>query len=142
MIIMVIFIIIIYYVKKQYHTQISNFFNKFNLELINNKVCKIPSINNPFMNPNVTDDVTYPACSLDNKNVNEMIDKYFNEGIFRNQDDIYERTTSKRQFYSVAIGQNIEDQENFAKWLYLTGNTCKENNGLQCYQNIYRDLRI
>jgi hypothetical protein len=62
--------------------------------------------------------------------------------MFQNVDDIYNTQTSSRQFYTIPSSKIPNDQTLFANWLYNRGPTCKENNGIVCYNNLYKDLRI
>jgi hypothetical protein len=143
MIILVLLLVIVYTYQHRFTIQTDNFLNKNNLEIIDNSICVKPSKNNPFMNPNLlhnNDDV--PACPISNELINEKADSLFDSGMYRNADDIYDTTTSKRQFYTVPGSTIPNDQTSFANWLYNRGPTCKENNGFKCYTNLYRDLRV
>lgn len=142
MIILIILIVCIYYYQKQFQMKGDSFLNENDLDVIDAQICKKPSKHNPFMNPVLTDIAKEPACPIDNEKVLQLVDKYFDESMYRNVDDIYDRTTSKRQFYSVPVKQIPNDQSEFANWLYNRGASCKENNPIQCYNNMYRDLRI
>ena len=66
-----------------------------------------------------------------------LIEKNFDEGLFRDISDIFGKNNSQRQFFSVPGGSIPNDQGSFAKWLYSTPPTCKEGNGLQCAANQY-----
>ena len=72
------------------------------------------------------------ACKINNK-VNEYIDQYFNEDLYRSVDDIYNKNASERQYYTMPVTEIPNNQDKFAQWLY--GNdekTCKEGNLLKC----------
>lgn len=112
-----------------------------NSELIQglNKVCNTPTKDNPFMNLTIkefnTEKATEEPCdSYNNKGIQRQIDKLFNDGLYRDVNDIFGKQNSQRQFYTVP-GNN--DQGTFAKWLYGTPPTCKEGNGQQCASNQY-----
>tara|TARA_Y100000389_G_scaffold172315_1_gene180652 strand:+ start:188 stop:865 length:678 start_codon:yes stop_codon:yes gene_type:complete len=129
--------------------------NQTNVELFNNKIneeenneelvqalndsCRIPTKNNPFMNPTIMDygiENVKPACpSYNNKGIQKNIEKNFDEGLFRDVSDIFGKNNSQRQFYNVAQRGTIPDQGAFAQWLYGSLPTCKEGNGLQCAAN-------
>lgn len=143
MIILVIIIIIVYQFQKRTQDNLDTFLDDNNIKVVENSVCTKPTKNNPFMNPsfvnmNNADD---EACPINDKNIARSIDDIFNSTIFRDSDDIYDRNTSKRQFYTVPASSIPNDQTKFANWLYNRGKSCKENNGQQCYNNIYTDLR-
>ena len=117
------------------------------IDIIDNVVCRRPTKNNPFMNPNLTEvnteyhkiEATCPSYSSDTE---KKINKLYDENMFKNTDDIYDRDTGKRQFYTVPGSRIPNDQSVFANWLYNRGKSCKENNEIQCFQNMYKDLRI
>lgn len=112
-------------------------------KLINflNEDCRIPTKVNPFMNPLIgspTKESSKENCeSYNNKGLQREIDKNFNDGLYRDVNDIFGKNNSQRQFYSVPGGSIPNDQGSFAKWLYSTPPTCKEGNGLQCAANQY-----
>tara|TARA_Y100000389_G_scaffold201868_1_gene245626 strand:- start:3125 stop:3793 length:669 start_codon:yes stop_codon:yes gene_type:complete len=98
-----------------------------------NEGCRIPTKNNPFMNPPLFGDRTTEACSSYNqKSIQRDIEKNFNEDLYRDANDIFGKNNSQRQFYSVPGKSIPNDQEAFANWLYSTPPTCKEGNGIQC----------
>ena len=108
--------------------------------------CKIPNIDNPFMNPEIYDyntgNMEDPSCySYNNKGVQMEIDKKFNSKLYRGVDDIFGKNNSQRQFYTVPGNSIPNDQDSFAKWLYKTPPTCKEGNGVQCAANQYGVIR-
>ncbi len=143
MIILVIIIVIIYAYQNTTTKDRNTFLMKNNLKVIDNEVCTKPSKHNPFMNPNMidSDDIGIKACPISDNQIQENIDTYFDESMFRNVDDIYDRSTSKRQFYTVPVSSLPNDQATFANWLYNRGDSCKEDT-IFCYKNIHRDLRV
>lgn len=149
MIIIVIAIVIIHSYQNRFRTETEYFLNKNNLDVVENKTCIKPTKDNPFMNPIIpvvfdNSDVTGSngACPINNSKIQDQIDTLYDESMYRDSDDIYDRTTGKRQFYTVPGSRIPNDQTVFANWLYNRGKSCKENNGEQCYDNLYRDLRI
>lgn len=129
------------------------FYSKVKTDLMNNQSneelikglegdCKIPTKNNPFMNPEIydynTNNVDEPACNtFNNKGVQSYTDKLFSSSLFRDVNDLFGKNNSQRQFYTVPGNSIPNDQDTFAKWLYATPKTCKEGNGLQCAANVY-----
>ena len=100
------------------------------------ETCTKPSRENPFMNVTMNEYAENPkrekACKINNK-VNEYIDQYFNEDLYRSVDDIYNKNASERQYYTMPVTEIPNNQDKFAQWLY--GNedkTCKEGNLLKC----------
>ena len=101
--------------------------------------CRIPSKDNPFMNPLLTDygtNKSKPACdSYNNKGVQRIIEDNFDEDLYRDVNDIFKNGNSQRQFFSVPGNSVPNDRDTFMKWCYQTPPTCKEGNGLQCMAN-------
>jgi len=102
-----------------------------------NTECRVPTKENPFMNPTLDDygnNSSPPkACpSYNNKGVQRRVDELFNEDLYRDVKDVFNKNNSQRQFYTVP-GSNVpNDQSSFANWLYGTPPTCKEGNGIAC----------
>lgn len=101
--------------------------------------CRIPTENNPFMNPTIFgEDNNKTSCiSYNNKGVQRNIENKFNKNIYREASDIFGKNNSQRQFYTVPSKKYPNDQDAFKKWLYSTPPTCKEGNGIQCAANGY-----
>ncbi len=121
-----------------------NLLEKENLALSsknNNKLCTKPTKNNPFMNLTINEIIENPnkkpACDFNNDTINKSIKKNFNDGLYRDADDIFEKNASDRQFYTTPNTEIINDQTGLAEWLYKTPKTCKED-GLSCFKNTYR----
>ena len=104
-----------------------------------------PTKDNPFMNVQMTDYTDNPNRESANKvddslELRENITQNFNNKLYRNVGDIFERENSQRQFYTNPITTIPNDQTKFAEWLYKTPPTCKEGNGYQCVANNYYSL--
>jgi hypothetical protein len=127
---------------------------KTNIDKVLDKEYKVerdvvyPTIDNPFMNPLMTDYLDNPnriaASSLNNYNNSGLKEKitedlYFN--LYRDIDDVFEKENSQRQFYTVPATTIPNDQTKFAKWLYLRPPTCREGNGLSCVANNMDQLK-
>jgi len=107
-----------------------------------------PTIDNPYMNVLLTDYNDNPnreALSKLNAYPNERlqkdIDDKFNYNLYRDVEDIFDRMSSQRQFYTMPVTTIPNEQNKFANWLYKSPPTCKEGNGAQCNANIYNPLR-
>jgi len=101
--------------------------------------CRVPTKNNPFMNAHFTDfgqnkEIQRSCDSYNNKGLQRVIEKGFNEDLYRDPNDIFGKNNSQRQYVTVPAIDGGEQGE-FAKWLYATPPTCKEGNGLQCAAN-------
>jgi hypothetical protein len=114
------------------------------LDKRNNKVCVAPSPSNPFMNVLMNEYVQNPeradACDVENSEVKAMMKTYFDKDAVRDVDDIFHKKASDRQFYTTPNTGIPNDQDAFANWLYKTGRTCKEGNGVGCYSQVFRHM--
>jgi len=106
------------------------------LEIIDTE-CRIPTENNPFMNPTIFgENNSKSSClSYNNKGVQRNIENKFNKNLYREANDIFSKNNSQRQFYTVPSKKYPNDQDAYKKWLYSTPPTCKEGNGIQCAAN-------
>ena len=139
-IILLIFIFYIYLFDEQNKIDTNETLSNRNLGFYNNNICVKPSLNNPFMNPSIIDytnnNNNIKACPFNKEEINTNINTYFKENVFKDINDIYERNFSERQFYTVPSTTIPNDRESYEKWLYYRDKTCKENNGIQCLNNI------
>jgi hypothetical protein len=97
-----------------------------------NVECILPDDNNPLMNPLIGENNNHKkmACSLDNKNIVDMVDKKFN-ALCMDDTTILNNKYTQRPFYTVPNTANPSDQKTFAKWLYDTPVSCSTgDNGL------------
>lgn len=145
--------VLTYFLNKNYISN-QNYYESFYYREDNNKrkmknkkkplkFCQLPSNNNPFMNVLQTD-IKYrpkrpPACKI-NKNIKEDIEDKFNSNLYRNISDIYGKTNSQRQYYTMPSTTIPNDQESFSKWLYSSPESCKDGNSEQCVSNIYNNI--
>lgn len=122
------------------------FLNSNKLTIINNELCNLPTNENPFMNNNIYDINTiknnYNACQYSNKNIKNKINQITNNCISYDDNDIYGINPLNLVFYTVSNSKSCNDQKLFADWLYKDFQTCKENGGNECYNNIHSDIRI
>lgn len=107
-------------------------------------LCKLPTEHNPLMNRDITEfgNENIPAaCNADDEDVKENIKINFNQNLFRNVDDVWEKENSQRQFYTLPNTGIINNQTEFAKWLYKIPDSavCKID-GSACLR--YEDLRM
>jgi len=117
--------------------QVQQAFREQNVRLNKqNEPCTLPSRENPFGNvlmSEYTDNPQRPkACAPWTKQATKGITKHFNAKLYRDVDDIYMKNASDRQWYTTPSTTIPNDAVKFAKWLYQTGPTCKEGNGLAC----------
>jgi hypothetical protein len=109
----------------------------YNFENFNSK-CSMPSINNPFMNPNILDTEYTKPCDINNA----ILNKNFYTNTFRDVNDFYERGLSVRQFYTIPGKTIPNDRDSLVQWLYNTNDnkkSCKQGNSSRCIKNINLD---
>jgi hypothetical protein len=139
-IIIIIFIFYIYLFHEKVKIDTNETLISRNLAMYDNKICVKPSIDNPFMNPTIIDytnsNNNIKACPFNKEEITDNINTYFKKNVYKDINDIYERNFSERQFYTVPSTTIPNDRQSYEKWLYFKGKTCKENNGIQCYNNI------
>lgn len=145
-IIIMIVSIVLYNYQNEKRAQMEKYLNENSLDILDDKHCVKPSKTNPFMNPNIvnikySEDEHPHACSIDNSEVQASMKKLFYASVFRETDDIYDKNMLERQFYTVPATTIPNDREKLGNWLYNRGPSCKENNGIQCYNNLFHDLK-
>jgi hypothetical protein len=111
------------------------------------KVYVKPTYDNPFMNPTLIDINENPEREayskksfINNDEVANEIEDKFSYNLYQDVSDVFGKSNSQRQFYTVPSTTIPNDQDSFAKWLYGRQPSCKENNGFQCIQNNDRYL--
>jgi hypothetical protein len=114
---------------------------KEELENVDGK-CVGPSESNPFMNVSYVDYLDnpdrLPACDVQSADVKKDMHKHFSHNLYRNVNDLFGKRNSERQFYTMPSTTIPNRQDEFARWLYLSPKTCKED---QDYCLRYEDLR-
>jgi hypothetical protein len=134
--------ILIYNYQTEKNKKIEKYLNDNDLDIINNEKCVKPTEENPFMNPSlIGNNNKYNSCSIENEHIKDNIDYFFNKNVFRETDDIYDKSLLDRQFYTVPSTSIPNNREKLASWLYDRGPSCKENNGEQCYDNLYNNIK-
>jgi hypothetical protein len=94
------------------------------------------------MNPNLINTKNkFKSCSIENERVMNSINSNFEENIFRETDDIYNKSSLDRNFYTMPSTTIPSEREKYTEWLYERGSSCKENNGEQCYNNLYNNIK-
>jgi hypothetical protein len=103
--------------------------------------CVTTTLQNPFMNllPADPRDRASSCSSIDNPELANQVEANFNNNLFKDVDDIYNRRHSERQYYTMPNNKAANDQGKFAQWLYGGPPTCKESTS-QCISNIENRL--
>lgn len=108
------------------------------------ELCSAPSKDNPFMNVLMSEYATNPqrkrACTVTEGKTKTRVKKLFENNLYRDVSDIYDKNASDRNFYTTPITTIPNDQNSFAQYCYGGGKTCKQGNGTKCYQNTYRPV--
>lgn len=89
-----------------------------------------PNVENPFMNINlITDNKEKEVAppSWNNDKIKEDIEDKFGYNLYRDVGDLYGKSNSQRQYYTMPSTTIPNNQTSFAKWCYSTGPTCKES---------------
>lgn len=131
-----------YYIKNKDNKE--SFLNTNNLDIINNKLCIAPTKNNPLMNRNVLDNNCkndIETCTISNKKVKNKIDKILNHSLSNDTYNIYGKNNLFHIFYNMPNNNNPNNRDSFMKWLYKDPESCKDEGGIACYNNLHNDLR-
>ena len=109
-------------------------------KIIRPPYCTPPTRNNPFMNVLMNewaDNPTRPpACEY--PGVDQEVEDHFGYDLYKDIDDLFEKNNGQRQFFTMPYTTIPNDQGSFAKWLYQTPSTCKEDQE-NCLR--YEDVR-
>lgn len=107
-----------------------------------NENCVRPTLDNPFMNINYVDELDNPdkneACDITDPEIKKEVESNFMNNLFRDVNDLFGKNNSQRQFYTMPSTTIPNKQDDFARWLYSSPKTCKED---QDYCLRYEDLR-
>lgn len=128
-----IFTYIMYMYEKKQNSAKKELFDKLNIVEGHGKrsVCYKPTKDNPFMNVTLRDHNVFPnrppACDITRASVKRDVKSMFDDGLYRDVDDIFHKKASDRQFYTTASTTIPNDQRSFAEWCYKTGKTLKES---------------
>jgi hypothetical protein len=123
--------------------------NNRNVETLTSDVqaCTKPTMDNPFMNVTMKDYMNIvdgkivdraPACNITDDTIKKDMDTLFENNLYRDVDDLFGKFNSQRQFFTMPSTTIPNKQDEFARWLYSSSTTCKEN---QDYCLQYEDLR-
>jgi hypothetical protein len=89
--------------------------------------CVRPTKENPFGNVLLTDYADRPdrppACDYDD--VKEEMEYAFNQGLYRNMSDVYDKASSQRQFYSMPSTTIPNDTKKFTDFVFNNVKNCK-----------------
>jgi len=139
-VVLIIFLFYVYLFDEKTKIETNEHLSNRNLAIVNNQICVKPSYDNPFMNPSIVDysnnNNDIKACPYNEEEIENNVNSFFKDNVYKDINDIYERNFSERQFYTVPATTIPNDRKSYEQWLYYREKTCKENNGIQCYKNI------
>ena len=96
--------------------------------------CNRPTYNNPYMNRLPYDENRNSACDNTNENVRHDILDKFDPEEYNPISNIWSKSISDRQFYTLPSTGIVNDQKKFALYLYGNDDTCKIDSK-QCLKN-------
>jgi len=103
----------------------------------NTTTCTKPTKNNPFMNFTLGDQIKNPnrksACLLEDVREEEI--KSFRNNMFPDVADLYGKTITDRNFYTMPNTTIVNDQNGFANYLFGDFGKCKAN-GTDCLEHV------
>ena len=110
--------------------------------------CTKPTIDNPFMNVTMKDYMNFdkdgsvvnrpPACDPNDPEIKKLLDESFNNNLYRDVGDVFGKMNSQRNYFTMPSTTIPNKQDEFARWLYLSPKTCKEDQD-NCLR--YEDIR-
>jgi len=111
--------------------------DKLVVDIIGSSERTVPSKPNPFMNILINEISEYPnkppakyAMSSETKSV---LDSQFENRVYADPGDVWNRSQSQREFYTMPSTSTPNDRESYQNWLYrVPGKTCKEGNMAVC----------
>jgi hypothetical protein len=111
-------------------------------------ICTKPTIDNPFMNVTMKDYMNFdkngnivnrpPACDPNDPEIKKNMDETFSNNLYRDVSDVFGKKSSQRNYFTMPSTTIPNKQDEFARWLYLSPKTCKED---QDYCLRYEDIR-
>lgn len=114
----------------------------------NTNQCTRPTLNNPFMNFTVADQILNPnkqiACPINDKNIRLEEITQFRANTVLDPTDLYGKLISDRNFYTMPSTTVTNDQNGFAKFLFDGCSKCKLDgkNCLKYKNNKYHRGRL
>jgi len=122
--------------------------NEIRPDDVKNGKCTKPTVDNPFMNVTMKDYMNFdengfvvnrpPACDPNDPEVKKMMDETFSNNLYRDVSDVFGKKNSQRNYFTMPWTTIPNKQDEFARWLYLSPKTCKED---QDYCLRYEDIR-
>ena len=89
--------------------------------------------------PNNTDNLVAnkkKACDIGDPAVKSMTNKYFNQNLYRDVDDVFGKNATDRNYVTQPSTTIPNDQDAVLKFVYDLPPSCKEDN-IMCYRNVH-----
>jgi len=128
-----VFVSIFTYIFYNYLYKNNKKFNNSNENYVNdsndNNFVRKPTLDNPFMNANIVtkENPDNHNDNIFNNDIKNQIDEYYYKKIVRDVGDVYDKSHSQRQFYTMPSTTIPNQQDEFANWLYGSAASCKDN---------------
>ena len=109
---------------------------------VRGKECQKPTNENPYMNFLPSDKRNRKAAcpTYKNKKLENEVSDIVNKELYLSVDDVWQRKSNERQFYTMPNTRSMNDQKAFAEWCWGQPASCKEGNGVQCSANLSNNL--
>ena len=111
---------------------------------LNDDKYRKPTVDNPMMNILTNtyeiEEDKEAIPTYDNIGVASLVNDKFEDGLYKDSNDLFNRSNSQRQFYTMPNTEPMNKQTEFAKWCYMTPPTCKEGNPMGCLSNLHTRL--
>lgn len=93
------------------------------------EIARVPTKNNPFMNTLPTDILDAPGAKASEKAYEKspMYDDFFRIVWHSDPNDVFGKTQSQRQFYTMPSTSVPNDRESYQQWLYGGATSCKQD---------------
>lgn len=116
----------VHHVDSTQHRDMVDAMNKEGLETDpqTRKVCRAPTLENPFMNVIHTNDdkmKNVPACDITRPAIEKRVERLFDDPAIYGEHggkDVFGRNIAERAFYTAPASTIPNDQRAFANWLY------------------------
>lgn len=120
-----------------YHNNITETFTNITYETVTRQSNK----DNPLMNLSIMDYNTNKNIEIDKSITNEELNANIVGDFPYDGDGGSNRKILERSFYTMPVTNVVNDQTEFARWLYDKGPTCKENT-IMCYDSLPDRLQM
>lgn len=107
------------------------------VEISDNSKCTKPTLDNPFMNVTMKDYMNFdekgfivnrpPACDTNSPEIKKLMDDTFSNNLYKDVSDVFGKIGSQRNYFTMPWTTIPNKQDEYARWLYLSPKTCKED---------------